>query len=253
MTDKANNLQLFAELEKLERTDDDFLSATEKLREVALSFLNEKYDLQVVLDAKDKVQALGEYLVKKVKARESKLAAQNNIAEIRLRYERQIGQLLSIMKAQGQLVQGGWQGNQYQKVATSQREGATLKDIGITFSQSFRWQRMASLPDAEFEDAILTAKENLWELTSADVLRRAPPRPGGGNDGGGNGSVGSEPESSEPEPPLDDGGFRGEFTVYHVSPDKHLLVLIVQPDLLQAVGQGQKGNYVIYLGGGETE
>jgi len=43
--------------------------------------------------------------------------------------------------------------------------------------------------------------------------------------------------------------FTGEFTVYHVSKDKHLLVLIVQPDLLQAVGQGQKGSYVIYLGG----
>lgn len=47
--------------------------------------------------------------------------------------------------------------------------------------------------------------------------------------------------------------FTGEFTVYHVSQDKHLLVLIVQPDLLQAVGQGEKGNYVIYLTGKEGQ
>ncbi len=46
--------------------------------------------------------------------------------------------------------------------------------------------------------------------------------------------------------------FQGEFTVHSVnSKYPGMVVLFVQPDLWQALGQGQKGSYVMYLSGAE--
>ena len=45
--------------------------------------------------------------------------------------------------------------------------------------------------------------------------------------------------------------FQGEFTVHSVnSKYPGMVVLFVQPDLWQALGQGEKGNYVVYLSNG---
>jgi hypothetical protein len=73
--------------------------------------------------------------------------------EIRVRAERRAGELLAVMeKAKG--------GQPYQK-STGRDElpvAPTLKEIGVTKDQSSKWQKLASLNEAEFEKKVTAAK-----------------------------------------------------------------------------------------------
>ena len=70
------------------------------------------------------------------------LEMQNNIAEIKIR----AGELLSDMDKN----KGGWKTENM----PSHDETPRLSDIGITRSQSSRWQSMAALPREEFDTHI---------------------------------------------------------------------------------------------------
>jgi hypothetical protein len=80
------------------------------------------------------------------------LDAQNDLAELRLRQERRLGEMLAEMEMNaGQLRRGG---------TMSQRdEVPTLVDLGIARKQSSRWQRAASLPVDVFEGHVSATRE----------------------------------------------------------------------------------------------
>lgn len=117
-----------------------------------------------VKEIRDKVEALRLYL----KQQGASLEMQNACAEIKLRAERRAGELLKETTKPG-----GNGNNQYQKEEPSQRDRIPLSDIGITYSQSSRFQSIASIPVAIFEARIIETKAKNYELTSAEMLKTA--------------------------------------------------------------------------------
>jgi N6-adenosine-specific RNA methylase IME4 len=94
---------------------------------------------------------------------------QNDIAEIKLRAERRLGEMLDEMdKAKGGRPE--ITGNRVLPVI----ESPTLSDIGISKMQSSRWQRAAKIPEETFEAHIAEVKDKPdGELTSATIQRLA--------------------------------------------------------------------------------
>jgi N6-adenosine-specific RNA methylase IME4 len=88
---------------------------------------------------------------------------QNMCAEIKLRCERKLGELLKDIIPH--------QGGRPQK--RSHDESVSLQDLDIDHNQSSRWQRIASVPDDEWERFIAETKAKEQELTSAGALRLA--------------------------------------------------------------------------------
>ncbi|HEX3524698.1 MAG TPA: MT-A70 family methyltransferase [Stellaceae bacterium] len=74
--------------------------------------------------------------------------------EIRLRAEIRAGQMLREMRERGERHARG-DSNQHAKSTA-----ATLQDIGVTKTQSSRWQQKAALPPAKQEEMIARAKKN---------------------------------------------------------------------------------------------
>jgi len=90
--------------------------------------------------------------------------ASNRCAEVKLRAERRMGEELAKVEKQGP-------GEHWQE---KRSHGATaiparLADLGISKSQSSRWQAVASIPAPAFESFITSAKE----ITTAGALRLA--------------------------------------------------------------------------------
>ena len=115
-------------------------------------------DLKEVRDAAESARVYA-------KAARLGLDLHNRAAEIKLRAERQAGLFL------GQLHLAGGD-------RRSKRHGASLKleTLGITKDQSKRWQRAATVPEAEFERYIQSANTLGKELTAAGLLRIAGAR-----------------------------------------------------------------------------
>lgn len=55
--------------------------------------------------------------------------------------------------------------------STSQH--ASLKELGLTYDQSSRYQKLAAMPEEHFETAVDTAKATAGAVTSAHMLRLA--------------------------------------------------------------------------------
>lgn len=129
------------------------ISEVERALELATS-LNE------VKDIRDKAEALRIY---SRRAGDS-LDLQNRIAEIRIRAERRAGEILSRMDKN--------EGGRPSKNSSHDERGfaATLKELGISYSQSSRWQLIAHIPKEEFERHIQEVKSADKELTSAGVM-----------------------------------------------------------------------------------
>ncbi len=94
------------------------------------------------------------------------LEMQNRAAEMRLRAERKAGQLLSEMA----LPKGGRPSLKLPSPAST-----GLSELGITKSQSSRWQKRASVPDDAFQDYLRQAKANGEEISAAGLLRAVDP------------------------------------------------------------------------------
>ncbi len=67
--------------------------------------------------------------------------------------ERKAGQFLADMKAEGQIQQGGDQKSKGHDVRLK------LSDIGVEPQESKRWQKIAAIPEEQFEEAIKKAKK----------------------------------------------------------------------------------------------
>lgn len=86
--------------------------------------------------------------------------------EIRVRAERKAGEMLAAMpKATGAKGVG--------PIAVPQgyRNGSqTLAELGVTKKQSARWQKLAAVPEDQFEEAVAAAKEVAGEVTARAVM-----------------------------------------------------------------------------------
>ena len=117
-----------------------------------------------VKDIRDKSEAMAAY------ARQAKDTELLKWAtEIKVRAERRAGQLLAEMpKATGAKGVGPI------AVASCDRnQPPTLSDIGVTKSDSSRWQKLASISDEQFESAVASAKDKAGEVTTAAMMRAA--------------------------------------------------------------------------------
>jgi len=94
------------------------------------------------------------------------LEAQNHAAELKLRAERRLGELL----AAGPKHEGGRPARTGPIVAPVSK---TYADQGINKKQAQRWQQIATVPEAAFERQLAEAKESKAELTTAGMLRVA--------------------------------------------------------------------------------
>lgn len=112
-----------------------------------------------VKDIRDKAEAMRLYY----RQVNEGLEAQNEVAEIKIRAERRIGELLK----GAELNKGGRPSKNRSHDATS----LSLDDIGISKTQSSRWQTIAAVPDAKFEETVAKAKASKQELTSKSVYK----------------------------------------------------------------------------------
>jgi hypothetical protein len=104
----------------------------------------------------------------RVYARQARLSleAQNDAAEIRLRAERKLGELLARMNKHP-----GGNINRSQP-ATGSNKPVRLQELGVSKSQSSRWQAIAAVPEHVFDRHLAEVREQgrrdgMTELTSA--------------------------------------------------------------------------------------
>jgi site-specific DNA-methyltransferase (adenine-specific) len=107
--------------------------------------------LPEIVELRDQSETIRQYL----KRIGESLDLQNTAAEIKLRAERKAGLTL------GKILKRG--GN-------PKSHDVTLKKLGVSKMQSSRWQAIASVPNASFEEHILEMKQGK-ELTSSSVLK----------------------------------------------------------------------------------
>lgn len=97
------------------------------------------------------------------------LAAMNHAAEIKIRAERRLGELLREMPKQD----GGDAARARSHAVTEDELPPTLEDLGIERMQSHRWQQVAAVPAPVLERHIAETRANDQELTTAGVMRLA--------------------------------------------------------------------------------
>src|SRR5690242_3392381 len=124
----------------------------------------EAYEVDEVKDIRDKARAIEVY------AQQARnVEAERRACEIRLRAERKCGALLRQMeKAKGA------PGNQHTGPLERREGSKTLGELGISYDQSSRWQKLADIPDGEFE-AALGAPEH--PTTTGLIAEPAGPMP----------------------------------------------------------------------------
>ena len=137
----------------------DEIASLERAREVLL---------HATLEDAQEVRSRAE--AARVYAKRAKLASelQFRATEIRVRAERRLGELLSSMQRRGP--------GQYPRAEDQASEVAgfpTLDELGITRSQSSRWQQIASLSESLFDSYLGKVKGESRELTTSGLLRLA--------------------------------------------------------------------------------
>lgn len=127
--------------------------------EAARAALQVAHSVDEVKDIRDKAQAMALYAKQ---ANDTQLVEW--ATEIKVRAERRAGQMLADMGANGARAGRG---------RPAEDKPSTLEDLGVTEKQSHRWQKLASVPDDKFEEAVAAAKEVAGEVTTAAMLRVA--------------------------------------------------------------------------------
>lgn len=117
----------------------------------------------------------------KVYAKKAKMSMEmvNFASEIKLRAERKAGEMLRDMEKQH-----GARGlglNQYSdsndiEVESCSATPPTLQDINITKDQSSKWQRMANIPESDFEAYIKKHSHGKVEITDSGLLKTFYPK-----------------------------------------------------------------------------
>ena len=131
--------------------------------EAAKSALEKATRIDEVKRLRDQAEAVRAY----VRQSQGSLVMQNQCAEIKLRAERRLGEMLE----ETPLHEGGRPKNR-------SHDGTglpTLEELGVNKNQSSRWQHIADIPERDFDRYIKTVKEanDGEELTTAGLLRAA--------------------------------------------------------------------------------
>lgn len=137
--------------------------------DAARRMLAEARTIDEIKNIRDKAEALRLY----ARQQQIGLEMQNDIAEIRLRAERRIGEMIAKMPknkgtaGQGRPKLGG------DIVSPPKDETPTLADVGISKKQASRWQAESELPPEQFEQFVEETKSKGQELTSSGLQKRA--------------------------------------------------------------------------------
>jgi hypothetical protein len=130
--------------------------------------LAESRDLSEIKAIRDQAEAMRQY----ARAAQMGLEAQNHAAEIKLRAERRAGELLAGLEkntgTRGQLVGPGVIGP---STVQAPMERPKLADLGISHTQSSRWQTVAAVPEPVFEEHVAQVRGKVGgEITSSAVV-----------------------------------------------------------------------------------
>ncbi len=121
--------------------------------EAARHALAQAQSVDEVLEIRDRAEAARAYA-----RMAGDIAMVNMAAEIRIRAERRAGELLAQMKCEGLMGQG---------------KGDVLSPLGIEKHESSRWQKVAAVPEREFDAYVAQTKAEGRELTSSGVRKLA--------------------------------------------------------------------------------
>lgn len=127
--------------------------------------IEEAHEVDEVKDIRDRAAALEIY-----QRQAHNIDAERNCCLIRLRAERKVGQLLKEMAGRGERQSGGRPEKQSRDATVS--EPTTLLELGISKTQSSRWQGLADIPQTDFEAAL--AEPGM--PTTSGLLERAKPK-----------------------------------------------------------------------------
>jgi hypothetical protein len=121
--------------------------------------IQEAHAVDEVKDIRDKARALEMYF-RQARNKEAEEQARN----IRLRGERKGGELLADME---KAASPGW--NQHRGRSDDTTDHKTLSDLGISKQQSSDWQKLAAIPEAEFEADLA---DPMWHPSTAGLIER---------------------------------------------------------------------------------
>jgi hypothetical protein len=127
---------------------------------LAVKALSEAKDLQSVKDIRDKALALKSYASQKKGGEESVRLAQ----EVIVRAERKMGELLDVTISHT--------GGRPKTVLIEDcfQEDKTLSDMGISKNQSSKYQKLAEIPEKDFEKAIESRRMAGERITATSVV-----------------------------------------------------------------------------------
>lgn len=119
----------------------------------------ECHTVDEVKDIRDKARALEVYAKQAMN-----MEAERKATEIRIRAERKAGDMLSKMDKVK---------NQHEKCPSDDTRG-TLSGMGISYDQSSNWQKLAAVPDDQFEEHLADPKPS-----TNGIIRRAEAKANG--------------------------------------------------------------------------
>jgi hypothetical protein len=124
------------------------------------------YAVDEVKDIRDKARAFEVY------ARMAQnVEAESRACEIRLRSERKAGALLKAMAK----AKAGRPPNNPSADTSNSRGAPTLAELGVSHDQSSQWQRLADVPEEQFEQAL---SDYIHKPSTAGIIAAAtPPKP----------------------------------------------------------------------------
>lgn len=131
----------------------------------AVRLLSEARTLDQVTHIRSMAQAAEQY------ARAEKLGdeAEHHAREVRLRAARKAGDLLRQMKDSGQRQASGDAGGRGHRLSSA----PTINDLGISRDHASRWQKLAAVPDDDFEKKVAEG----WGETAIARGGRVPRKP----------------------------------------------------------------------------
>src|SRR5262245_13219915 len=129
--------------------------------------LSEAVRIDEVKDIRDKAVAMRVY------AHQAKdMTLIGYATDIRLRAERRAGEMLAEMAERGERAKPG--DNQH---GGSNGARLPLSDLGVSKSQSSRWQKLAENTDDEFEEMVTRAKQKACDAVDRADLPKPKPKP----------------------------------------------------------------------------
>ena len=150
----------------LAKTDSELLAIARTILELGRRELASVDVVDHIVHIRHKTLAMEHYISKTVRDRKVKLEAQNAIAELRLRQERKIGQLLAEMHLLSR-------GRPQKYVSDGQTHIPTLSDMGIARWESSWWQTIGNMPEERFEGYFPETRAEGLELTTRGLWRLA--------------------------------------------------------------------------------